>query len=213
MNEVFENNTPLNSLRNFYNTYQKVIIFLTILLIFIIAAYLFNIQTTKKNNEKAAEIYNQWITQETETEEGQKISNQLFEELTNSYLSSGYSMIAILNKATQNAREGDLQESYRKFILLKKMSDGFRGDKLFNKIARINLARILLAQEKFDDALNMLDIYKSSDDAFIHEIIGDILSKQDKKDLAIEQYNIAKENYTNEASISIVAMKISNLSI
>ena len=93
------------------------------------------------------------------------------------------------------------------------MSDGFRGDKLFNKIARINLARILLAQEKYDDALNMLDIYKSSEDAFIHEIIGDILSKQDKKDLAIEQYNIAKENYTNEASISIVAMKISNLSI
>ena len=81
MNEVFENNTPLNSLRNFYNTYQKVIIFLNILLIFIIAAYLFNIQTTKKNNEKAAEIYNQWITQETETEEGRKISNQLFEEL------------------------------------------------------------------------------------------------------------------------------------
>ena len=153
------------------------------------------------------------IEQTTETEEGQKISNQLFEELTNSYLSSGYSMIAILNKATQNAREGDLQESYRKFILLKKMSDGFRGDKLFNKIARINLARILLAQDKFDDALNMLDMYKSSDDAFIHEIIGDILSKQDKKDLAIEQYNIAKENYTNEASISIVAMKISNLSI
>jgi len=71
----------------------------------------------------------------------------------------------------------------------------------------------LIAQEKFDDALSMLDIYSSESDALIHEIIGDILSKQDKKDLAIEQYNIAKQNYTNEASISIVTMKISNLSI
>ena len=57
----------------------------------------------------------------------------------------------------------------------------------------------------------MLNIYASESDALIHEIIGDILSKQDKKDLAIEQYNIAKQNYTNEASISIVTMKISNL--
>ena len=97
--------------------------------------------------------------------------------------------------------------------MLKEMSDGIGGNKLFNKIARINLARILYAQEKYDDALNMLDIYKSSEDALIHELIGDILSKQDKKDLAIEQYELAKEKYTNEASISIVSMKISNLTI
>ena len=53
--------------------------------------------------------------------------------------------------------------------------------------------------------------HASESDALINEIIGDILSKQDKKDLAIEQYNLAKQNYTNEASISIVTMKISNL--
>ena len=69
----------------------------------------------------------------------------------------------------------------------------------------------MIAQEKFDDALSMLNIYASESDALINEIIGDILSKQDKKDLAIEQYNLAKQNYTNEASISIVTMKISNL--
>ena len=71
----------------------------------------------------------------------------------------------------------------------------------------------MIVQEKLDDALSMLDIYTSEGDAMIHEIIGDILSKQDKKELAIEQYNIAKENYTNEASISVVSMKITNLSI
>ena len=68
-------------------------------------------------------------------------------------------------------------------------------------------------KEEFDKALGVLDIYTASTDALIHELIGDILSKQDKKDLAIEQYDLAKQKYSNEASISIVSMKISNLAI
>ena len=111
------------------------------------------------------------------------------------------------------ANNGNLESALSDFISLKESTEGFSGNKLFNKIARINLARILIVQEKLDDALSMLDIYTSEGDAMIHEIIGDILSKQDKKELAIEQYNIAKENYTNEASISVVSMKITNLSI
>ena len=35
--------------------------------------------------------------------------------------------------------------------------------------------------------------------------------KQNKIDLALEQYNIAKEKYDDEASISIVSMKIANI--
>ena len=49
--------------------------------------------------------------------------------------------------------------------------------------------------------------------AFIHELIGDILSKQNKTELAKEQYNFAKEKYTDESSISIVSMKIANLAL
>ena len=42
------------------------------------------------------------------------ISNEFFEELINSYLSTGYSMIALLNQATQKPKNGDL-ESYELF--------------------------------------------------------------------------------------------------
>jgi predicted negative regulator of RcsB-dependent stress response len=213
MNEVFENNVAITSIRNFYMNYKKVILGIAALVILIISAYLINSQITKMNNLEAAEIYHKWIVQETETDEGKIISEELFADLISSYKKTGYAKIALLNYASSKAKNGDLDLALNYFLLLKESSEGIGRNRLFNKIARINLARILITQEKFDNALNMLDIYTSENDALMHEIIGDILSKQDKKDLAIEQYNIAKQNYMDEASISIVTMKISNLSI
>ena len=212
MNEVFENNAAITSIRNFYMNYRKVILGIAALVILIISAYLINNQIAKMNNLEAAEIYNKWIAQETETDEGKIISEELFADLISSYKKTGYAKIALLNHASLKANNGDLESALNYFLLLKESTEGIGGNKLFNKIARINLARILIVQEKFDDALSMLEIYTSDGDALIHEIIGDILSKQDKKELAIEQYNIAKQNYTNEASISVVSMKITNLS-
>ena len=81
-----------------------------------------------------------------------------------------------------------------------------------SKIASINAARIMYAQENYEDALTILDKYSSSN-AVIHELIGDILQKQNKLELAREQYNLAKEKYTDDTSISIISMKISNLTI
>jgi predicted negative regulator of RcsB-dependent stress response len=212
MNEVFENNTAITSIRNFYMNYRKLILGLAALAILIISVYLINNQVSKKNNIEAAEIYNKWMAQETDTDEGMLISDELFEDLISSYKKTGYAKIALLNQASLKANNGDLESALSYFLSLKESTEGFSGNKLFNKIARINSAKILIVQEKLDDALSMLDIYTSEGDALIHEIIGDILSKQDKKELAIEQYNIAKQNYTNEASISVVSMKITNLS-
>ena len=66
--------------------------------------------------------------------------------------------------------------------------------------------------EDYDGALKVLEKYSSSN-AFIHELIGDILYKQAKLDLAKEQYNLAMAKYTDDASISIISMKISNLTL
>ena len=68
----------------------------------------------------------------------------------------------------------------------------------------------MYAQEDYDKALEILEEYSSSN-ASIHELIGDILYKQGKIDLAKDQYNLAKDKYTDDASISIISMKISNL--
>ena len=74
------------------------------------------------------------------------------------------------------------------------------------------LQELCMHQENYEDALTILDKYSSSN-AVIHELIGDILQKQNKLELAREQYNLAKEKYTDDTSISIISMKISNLTI
>ncbi len=78
-------------------------------MILIISAYLINNQIAKMNNVQAAEIYNKWIAQETETEEGKIISEELFADLISSYKKTGYGNIALLNQASLKANNGDFR--------------------------------------------------------------------------------------------------------
>ena len=68
MNEVFENNGLVTQLRNFYISNRKAILLVLALFIAILSIYLINNQLTKTSNEEAAKIYNQWTSQEIETE-------------------------------------------------------------------------------------------------------------------------------------------------
>ena len=213
MNEVYEHNAGLASVRNFYEKYRSYILVFTAILIIAVSSFIILNQLSKVNNEKAAKIYNDWIAQEIETEEGQMLSDQLFNELVNSYKNTGYTKVALLNQASSYARLGELTKSLEFFKLLIDITDGIGGNDLFNKIARVNAARLLYVDKNYDSALQMLEKYSSSSSPMIHELSGDILNKQEKNQLAKEQYLLAKEQYSDETSISIVAMKISNLSL
>ena len=212
MNEVYEHNAGLASVRNFYEKYRNYILVLTAILIIAVSSFIILNQLSKVNNEKAAKIYNDWIAQEIETEEGQMLSDKLFNELIDSYKNTGYTKVALLNQASSYARLGELTKSLEFFKLLIDITDGIGGNDLFNKIARVNAARLLYVDKNYDSALQMLEKYSSSS-PMIHELSGDILNKQEKNQLAKEQYLLAKEQYSDETSISIVAMKISNLSL
>lgn len=213
MNEVYEHNAGLASVRNFYEKYRNYILVLTAILIIAVSSFIILNQLSKVNNEKAAKIYNDWIAQEIETEEGQMLSDQLFNELVDSYKNTGYTKVALLNQASSYARLGELTKSLEFFKLLIDITDGIGGNDLFNKIARVNAARLLYVDKNYDSALQMIEKYSSSSSPMIHELSGDILNKQEKNQLAKEQYLLAKEQYSDEMSISIVAMKISNLSL
>ena len=212
MNEVFENNGLVVQLRNFYISNKKVILVALALFIAIFSFYLINNQLTKTSNEEAAKIYNQWISQETETKNGKLISDSLFNNLVSSYKKTGYAKIALLKEASLEAKNGNLNIALEYFLALKDSTEGIGENELFNKIASINSARIMYSLEDYDGALKVLEKYSSSN-AFIHELIGDILYKQAKLDLAKEQYNLAMAKYTDDASISIISMKISNLTL
>ena len=213
MNEVYEHNAGLASVRNFYEKYRSYILVFTAILIIAVSSFIILNQLSKVNNEKAAKIYNDWIAQEIETEEGQMLSDQLFNELVDSYKNTGYTKVALLNQASSYARLGELTKSLEFFKLLIDITDGIGGNDLFNKIARVNAARLLYVDKNYDSALQMLEKYSSSSSPMIHELSGDIFNKQEKNQLAKEQYLLAKEQYSDETSISIVAMKISNLSL
>lgn len=212
MNEVFENNGLVAQLRNFYISNKKVILVALALFIAIFSFYLINNQLTKTSNEEAAKIYNQWISQETETKNGKLISDSLFNNLVSSYKKTGYAKIALLKEASLEAKNGNLNIALEYFLALKDSTEGIGENELFNKIASINSARIMYSLEDYDGALKVLEKYSSSN-AFIHELIGDILYKQAKLNLAKEQYNLAMAKYTDDASISIISMKISNLTL
>jgi predicted negative regulator of RcsB-dependent stress response len=212
MNEIFENNKLATRVSNFYNLHRSSIIAIVVMILMTIFSALTLAQISKSNNEKAAAIYNKWTLQEIETEDGQNISKELFDELLNSYKKTGYTKLALLNQASIDAKNGLNKESLNKFLMLIDLTDGFSGNDLFNKIARVNAARLLYAEEKYDEALNLLEKYSSSSTAMIHELLGDILTKQEKVDLAKDQYLLSKDKYTDEALTSIVSMKISNLS-
>ncbi|MDB2489125.1 tetratricopeptide repeat protein [Gammaproteobacteria bacterium] len=212
MNEIFENNKLATRVSNFYNLHRSSIIAIVVIILMAIFLVLALAQISKSNNEKAATIYNKWTLQEIETEDGQNISKDLFDELLNSYKKTGYTKLALLNQASIDAKNGLNEESLNKFLMLIDLTDGFSGNDLFNKIARVNAARLLYAEEKYDEALNLLEKYSSSSTAMIHELLGDILTKQEKVDLAKDQYLLSKDKYTDEALTSIVSMKISNLS-
>lgn len=211
MSEVFENNSVLSLLRNFYIRNSKAILIISSIFLILVILYVSNNQITKTNNVKAAKIYNDWTSQETESENGKILANKLFNQLVETYEDSGYAQIALINQASLEAKNGNLEKALEYYEILTSSTEGYSGNKLYNKISRINTARINYALENYDEALNVLEKYSSSSNALIHELIGDILAKQDKFDLAKEQYIIAKGKYTDETSLSIISMKISNI--
>jgi predicted negative regulator of RcsB-dependent stress response len=211
MNEIFENDIKFAKLRVFYSKYKKIILTISFsLFLFILGSILFS-YLQKNSNEKAGIIFNNWLIQDTSSEKGKEASVKAFNTLISSYKNTGYTKIALLNQASIDARNEDYDEAINKFSILIELTDGFKGNKLFNKIARINMARLLYSQQNYKEALSTLDQYSSSSDALIHELVGDILNKQEKYILAKEQYKMAKDKYVDDTSISIVNMKLANL--
>ena len=71
-------------------------------------------------------------------------------------------------------------------------------------MARVSLARILISKENFNGALKVIENLMTGSDPFINELAGDALIGQNKQDLAIEQYNLAKDLYGDERRTEIV---------
>jgi len=212
MNEVYDNNMRFLPFLKFLDRHKTKLISLLVFVIAISAYFLISAQINKQNHEDAAEIYSEWLIEISNEEPDLNKLNVMLEDLMQDYSKTGYVQVALLTKANLDAKEKRLNEALINFDKLIQLTDGFRGNKVFNKMARVSAARIELANGSYEDALNMIERYSTSEtNAYIHELTGDILVKQGKFDLARNQYNIASDKYADQPSISIVSMKIANL--
>jgi predicted negative regulator of RcsB-dependent stress response len=212
MNNVYENNIRFLPLLKFLDKYKILLTSLTILLLGIIVFFVINNQIQDKKSEQASDLYKEWLTIFSEDNPDTVEINKMLKIFLNDYKKTGYTKLALLSKANLDAKLENYEESIKNFKEIIELTNGYSGNKIFNKIARVSASRLLLSSDKYEEALQMLDIYSSSDtNAYIHELMGDILYKQQKNELAMSQYEMAAEKYTDETSKSIISMKISNI--
>ena len=214
MNNVYENNMRFVPLLKFIDKYKNVIILVAVLLVGSIAYFFIDNQIEKNKSEQASIVYKEWLQEISQENPNNDNLNKLLDRFLNDFKNTGYTQLALLSKANLDAKLNDYEESLDNFKKLIQITDGFSGNKIYNKIARVSAARLLLSMDKFDDALSMIDVYSSSDtNGYIHELTGDILLQQDKIDLAISQYKKAEKKYNDESSRTIISMKISNINL
>tara|TARA_B100001939_G_scaffold336806_1_gene340373 strand:- start:1994 stop:2626 length:633 start_codon:yes stop_codon:yes gene_type:complete len=209
MNNIYEN----NRFTNIFIKNRKYWIFVFIIIASIVVYSFTKIFIDNKNNELAAELYSKWeLELSNKNADDLNISDSLFNELISDYSTTGYAKIALLKQASININNKNFDNALNQYLTLIDLTDGFKGNKLFNKIARINSARLYYNQGQYTEALLLLEKYStSSTDAIIHELIGDILKKQEKYDLAKDQYLRAKEKYNENLSLSIINMKLTSV--
>ena len=211
-NNVYENNMKFLPLLKFLEKNKKIIISIFLIVVFIIGYTIVNNQLTKKNNSEASKIYTSFFNEISSENPDYELLEQTLNNLLESYGNSGYAQIALLNKASLDARNNNFEKSLNNFQKLVSITDGRNGNKIYNKIARVSAARILSSEKKYDEALAMIEKFSSeSTNGYIHELTGDILLKQNKTDLSLSQYEKALEKYNDETSKSIISMKIANL--
>ena len=212
MNNVYENDMRFVPFLKFIDKYKNILILLAVILLGAVSYFVVNNQIEKKKSEQAALVYKEWLEEISQENPDNESLNNLLDKFLKDYKNTGYTQLALLSKANLDANSDNYKDSLDNFNKLVEITNGINGNKLYNKIARVSASRLLLSMEKHDEALEMIDIYSSSDtNGYIHELTGDILLEQGKIDLAISQYEKAENKYTDESSQTIIAMKISNI--
>ena len=212
MNNVYENEMRFAPFLKFIDKYKNLIILLAVIILGAVTYFVVNNQIEKKKSEQAALVYKEWLVEISQENPNNENLNNLLDKFLNDYKNTGYTQLALLSKANFDANSNNYMDSLDNFKKLIEITNGFNGNRIYNKIGRVSASRLLLSMEKYDEALEMIDLYSSSDtNGYIHELTGDILLEQGKIDLAISQYEKAANKYTDESSQTIVAMKISNI--
>ncbi len=157
--------------------------------------------------EQASVLYEQMlVAARTNDEENALVyANRIFDD----YKSSTYAVFASLMLAKVAAEAGELEEAetHLRWVM------GNSSQAEFKHIARLRLARVLIANDKLELATETLNISKPGDFvARYDELRGDIYAKQGKSDEAIKAYekSLANSKGSGDAQ-SLLQMKLNDL--
>ncbi len=162
---------------------------------------------TAQQAEAASTLYEQMLiaSRKDDAENIRVYANRVLED----YKSSSYAIFATLMLAKLAAESGDLDqaETHLRWIL------DNNSQEEFNHVARLRLARVLIADDKLDQATKTLDISKTGEfSARYEELRGDIFVKQNKTEEARQAYQKALANSAAaESGQSILQMKLDDL--
>ena len=165
-----------------------------------------------KQNDQAAELYDMWFAGMAEENVNLEKTSSTYNQLQNNFSKTGYAGLARLIKASQFARDGEINDSLIEFQELLNTTSGLFGNDVLNSLARVNIARIEISNQNFASALEALESFNSeSEHSMVYEIRGDALSGLGKTKLALDQYNFALQNMTDESQKSLLNIKINQL--
>lgn len=156
--------------------------------------------------EAASALYEQMLvaSRADDSENVGVYANRIIDD----YQSSSYAVFAhlMLAKLTAEAGELDQAETHLRWVLENNTNEEFQH------IARLRLARVLIAADKLDIAANTLNVSDTGDfSASYDELRGDILVKQNKTEEARQAYQKALANTVAEGGQSILQMKLDDL--
>ncbi|MES1196508.1 MAG: tetratricopeptide repeat protein [Steroidobacter sp.] len=137
-------------------------------------------------------------------------ANALLKQLNDDYSATPYADQAHLLVAQHAVQAGKYDQAGSELRIV--MNSGH--DEQLRSVARLRLARILIQQQKADDALQLLNADKAGAFAApMHEVRGDALSSRNDRNGARAEYQAALDDYKNVpgADTSMLQLKADEL--
>ncbi len=212
MSEMRTEEEQIEAIKNWWKENGKQ----TAVAVVVVAASWFGFQGYKDQQqatgEAASAVYQQVLSINDSKEEADKGRRSLLlDQLTGEYKGTIYAQFAALLNAKDAVQADDLALAETQ---LRAVMNNSKDDALTH-LATVRLARVLLAMEKMDEALLLVQVKDSGAfEAEYEETKGDILFAQDNKDAARDAYSKAVVAAKRiGANNPILQMKLDDLAV
>jgi len=158
MNDIYDNNMRFIPLLKFLDKHKYVLIASVVTILLLISFFVVSNQISKQKHNEAASIYSKWLIEISKDDPDLIEIDNMLSSFVNDYQDTGYALIALLTKANLDAKNGNLDSALVNFNKIIEFTDGYRGNKVFNKLARVSSARINLSNGQVEEALEKIQV-------------------------------------------------------